>query len=127
MRARESEPPPFIRWPLVPRTCTLVTVVTLPWSPLVIACARAHAVRAQIEKLCDVVARGDAPRGRVVAHAIQMFAAKFAYFTNNLAGVEALFDAVFDERPEGDKAERPFARDGPTAPLARPCSMHGIT
>ena len=73
------------------------------------------AVRAQIEKLCDVVARGDAPRGRVVAHAIQMFAAKFAYFTNNLAGVEALFDAVFDERPEGDKAERPFARDGPTA------------
>ena len=73
------------------------------------------AVRAQIEKLCDVVARGDAPRGRVVAHAIQMFSAKFAYFTNNLAGVEALFDAVFDERPEGDKAERPFARDGPTA------------
>ena len=38
------------------------------------------------------------------AHAIQMFAAKFAYFTNNLAGVQALFDAVFDERPEGDKA-----------------------
>lgn len=72
------------------------------------------AVRAQIEQLCDVVARGAAPRGQVVAHALEAFAAKFAYFAAHVAEVEVLFDAVFDERPEGDRVETPFARDGPT-------------
>lgn len=71
-------------------------------------------VRATIERMCDHVADGDAPREAVVEHAIANFAAKYAYVVEHVAEIEELFDAIYCEKPEDDARRPPFSRCGLT-------------
>ncbi|XP_026192377.1 DNA topoisomerase 3-beta-1 [Cyclospora cayetanensis] len=52
-------------------------------------------VRASIEQLVDVIAKGKAPREAVVLHSLNIFKAKFAYFVNKIERMDALFGVTF--------------------------------
>ncbi|CDJ68603.1 DNA topoisomerase III beta-1, putative [Eimeria necatrix] len=52
-------------------------------------------VRASIEQLVDVIAKGKAPREAVVQHSLKIFKAKFCYFVNKVERMDALFDVTF--------------------------------
>ncbi|KAL8452220.1 hypothetical protein Emed_001527 [Eimeria media] len=52
-------------------------------------------VRASIEQLVDVIAKGKASREAVVVHSLKIFKAKFAYFTEKVDRMDALFDVTF--------------------------------
>ncbi|KAL8273312.1 hypothetical protein Esti_002813 [Eimeria stiedai] len=52
-------------------------------------------VRASIEQLVDVIAKGKANREAVVVHSLKIFKAKFSYFTEKVDRMDALFDVNF--------------------------------
>jgi DNA topoisomerase-3 len=68
-------------------------------------------VRSEIERQCSLVAKGEAAKDAVVAHALQNFAAKFEYFVNNIARMDHLFSLSFTTLVDSGK---PFTRCGKT-------------
>jgi len=56
-------------------------------------------VRAQIEDLCALVSKGVADRRDVVEFALEHFCRKFDYLVQQVASIDQLFEALFDDRP----------------------------
>jgi DNA topoisomerase-3 len=52
-------------------------------------------VRAHVEKQIDLVAKGEADKDAVVAHCLEEFRSKFAFFVAHIARMDALFEASF--------------------------------
>ncbi|GFR42563.1 hypothetical protein Agub_g3474, partial [Astrephomene gubernaculifera] len=52
-------------------------------------------VRAHVEQQIDLIARGRAGQGAVVAHTLQQFRAKFLFFVAQIARMDSLFEASF--------------------------------
>ncbi len=52
-------------------------------------------VRAHVEQQIGLVAKGQADKGAVVAHTLEQFRAKFAFFVAKIARMDGLFEASF--------------------------------
>lgn len=53
-------------------------------------------VRSAIEAECSLIAAGKASKAAVLAHALSIFKAKFAYFSAHIEAMNALFASVYD-------------------------------
>lgn len=66
-------------------------------------------VRAEIERNCEKVAKGEALRSPVVSAALSDFSDKYAYFVANIDKMDLLFASSFAALKD---AGRPYTRDG---------------
>lgn len=60
-------------------------------------------MRALIERQCSLIADGTARKEQVVAHALQSFSNKFAFFVANVGRMDALFEATFSKLQDTGK------------------------
>lgn len=56
-----------------------------------------------MEKQLDLVAKGSADKGAVVAHALAQFKAKFEFFVSKIGRMDALFEASFSSLADSGK------------------------
>ena len=68
--------------------------------------------RKTLERQLDLVAKGEADHGAVVAHALAQFAKKFEYFTANVHILDELFELKFDTKSDEDSLGNPFSKCG---------------
>ena len=54
-------------------------------------------MRADIEGQCTLIAKGKAKKEEVVAHTLNLFLAKFDYFTQQVETMDGLFEATCAE------------------------------
>ena len=52
-------------------------------------------VRSAVEKFCNLIAKGEANKAKVVQQSLACFENKFRYFTQNIEGMNSLFEASF--------------------------------
>ena len=71
--------------------------------PGVTLCVIGAQVRADIEKQCALVAEGKATKDQVVAHSLEIFAAKFKYFVSRIADMDSLFEVTFSKLEDTGK------------------------
>ena len=72
-------------------------------------------VRSHVEVQIGMIAKGQADKDAVVAHALQQFRQKFLFFVAKVARMDALFEASFS----------PLASSGDDTPF-RSTSFHSI-
>lgn len=60
-------------------------------------------IRASIEKQCALVAEGKASKEHVVAHSLEIFAAKFKYFVSRIGDMDSLFEVTFSKLEDTGK------------------------
>lgn len=66
-------------------------------------------MRAEVEKLLNLIAAGSADFGSVLKHALEIFRLKFQYFVINISHMDTLFDGSFASIADSGKA---FSRCG---------------
>jgi len=63
-------------------------------------------IRADMEACCTAIAKGEAKRGAVVRHSLDIFKEKFDFFKNNIEYMETLWNDEFQvKKPEGEEGE----------------------
>lgn len=67
-------------------------------------------MRAHVEAQINLVAQGKAARAAVVAHCLDQFRAKFAFFVRRIGRMDALFEATFS--PLASSGEGPGGSAG---------------
>ncbi|CAG9310955.1 unnamed protein product [Blepharisma stoltei] len=84
-------------------------------------------VRSEIEKSVSSIAKGEAQKEFIVNRSVDIFKQKFAYFRENIANVDQLFEAYFS--PLAQSQGKPFTKCGKCfrfmnyLPL-RPCRLY---